>query len=170
MPGGASGAPQVAAAGMQQAGVGMVKPQASAGHGPPPREPVRYRVMNGGTIVWHGCRTPLRAGKEISDAQYDITLLKRQGIRLARIDQDGEEEYVERGGEITRDTHGVRRSEVLVPGSPEAISQGNQWEKERKSAEAWEAEKKKAKAEGREPDQKLSAPTLSDPKPQFAKA
>jgi hypothetical protein len=53
------------------------------------RRPRRYRILNGGNIMYGNCRTAMRAGKEISDAQFDIALLKRQGIRLEEIrDED----------------------------------------------------------------------------------
>ncbi len=43
--------------------------------------------MNGGNIMYGNCRTAMRAGKEISDAQFDIDLLRRQGIRLEPLDE-----------------------------------------------------------------------------------
>jgi hypothetical protein len=50
--------------------------------------PKRYRVTNGGMIVYNNCRTAMRAGKEVSEAQFDLALLRRQGIRLEEIIDD----------------------------------------------------------------------------------
>lgn len=60
---------------------------------PAPREPLvvkppkSYRVMNGGHVMIKGCRTGLRAGKVINEANFDIASLKLQGIVLEEIPQ-----------------------------------------------------------------------------------
>lgn len=77
MTGGASGVPNASPATASAASAAAhVKRDAGS------TKPKRYRVMNGGTIVNGGCRTAIRAGKEITDQQYDIAHLKRQGIKL----------------------------------------------------------------------------------------
>lgn len=48
----------------------------------------RFRVMNGGMVAQNGLRTALRPGKEISDAQYDVKQLQRQGIVLKELVDD----------------------------------------------------------------------------------
>lgn len=81
--GGASGVP------MGQADVMLSpppQPGAMMGKRPPGPKPKRYRVVNGGYIVFNGARTVLRAGKEIDETQYDLVMLERQGIILKALD------------------------------------------------------------------------------------
>lgn len=61
----------------------IVTPRALSGV--PARPAKRYRVLNGGQVLYNNCRTAIRAGKEITDTQFDIELLRRQGIRLEEI-------------------------------------------------------------------------------------
>ncbi len=79
VPGGASGVPQVGAAVPSN-------PAAAAflGRGPGPI-PKRYRVINGGMVMMTNVRTTMRAGKEISEKDYDIANLRRQGIKLEEL-------------------------------------------------------------------------------------
>jgi len=127
MQGGASGAP---------AGVAAQIPKVAGGHvteapkAAPPAPPARYRVLNGGTIVWNNCRTPLRAGKEISSAHYDIALLRRQGIRLERIVDEDPAPVAEARQELAEP---ARQGAILVPGSPEARAAEEQWKREREA-------------------------------------
>lgn len=62
----------------------------TAGRTSVPRPP-KYRVVNGGMVVMNGCRTQLRAGKELDSTQYDLAFLKRQGIRLELVVPDAPE-------------------------------------------------------------------------------
>lgn len=81
VPGGASGMPTP-----QGAIAPPVSPAAASflGRGPGPR-PKKYRVLNGGMVMFNNSRTPLRAGKEVSEQHYNIAELKKQGIRLEEI-------------------------------------------------------------------------------------
>jgi hypothetical protein len=56
--------------------------------GIPHKPSKRYRVVNGGVVMYNNCRTNIRAGKELSEAEYDIALLRRQGIRLEELDPE----------------------------------------------------------------------------------
>jgi hypothetical protein len=123
LPGGASGAPAVVERNVQVAAAQKPAPKGEA-----PKPPKRYRVMNGGTIVWQNCRTALRAGKEISDATYDVKLLRRQGIRLEPIEDD--EPAAPAPMPI------ASPAEVLVPGTPEAKVAGDAISKEVAEAKA----------------------------------
>lgn len=44
-----------------------------------------YRVMNGGNIMINQCRTPVRAGKVIAEHEFDLDMLRQQGIILEEI-------------------------------------------------------------------------------------
>jgi hypothetical protein len=48
----------------------------------------RYRILNGGMIVYRNSRTALRAGKIIAEHDYDLKLLRDQGIRLELIQEE----------------------------------------------------------------------------------
>lgn len=52
----------------------------------------RYRVLNGGYLMYNGVRTALRAGKIVDDRNYDMPRLRGQGFRLelVRDDEDGD--------------------------------------------------------------------------------
>lgn len=80
-PGGASGLPQTTqtAATQVKANVAAARPQIKV---------KKYRVLNGGVVVFNGMRTALRAGKEVDERSYDLAHLKRQGIRLEEIQED----------------------------------------------------------------------------------
>ena len=80
MPGGAAGVPQSVTA--NTATVKATTPLARGAAGPKPK---RWRVLNGGLIVHGGMKTVLRAGKEIDDSNYDLRMLRKQGIRLEEI-------------------------------------------------------------------------------------
>jgi hypothetical protein len=58
---------------------------AMMGKRPPGPRPKKFRVVNGGYIVFNGARTVLRAGKEIDETQYDLAQLERQGIILKEV-------------------------------------------------------------------------------------
>ena len=90
LPGGAAGVPEAAKPALPAppSPVGSM-----AGRGPGPK-PKRYRVVNGGSIVQNGCRTPLRAGKEVSNTTYDIAALRRQGIKLEELADEQAPEQV----------------------------------------------------------------------------
>jgi hypothetical protein len=46
----------------------------------------RYIVVGGpDSVVYAGCRTPLRRGKEVSDAHTDIAVLEKQGVVFQEI-------------------------------------------------------------------------------------
>jgi hypothetical protein len=112
MPGGAAGAPTGAGpAPLRQAPQPVARATAPTDGTPAPKPKV-YRCLNGGTIVANGCRTALRAGKEISDLHYDIRLLKRQGIRLELIEDDVEPSPLEPSAH--------RNGDIVVPGTPES--------------------------------------------------
>jgi hypothetical protein len=42
----------------------------------------RYRVVVGGHVMLDGVRVPMRVGKELDERQYDLALLRRQGVKL----------------------------------------------------------------------------------------
>ena len=48
----------------------------------------RYRVRNGGAFMMGSVRVTLRAGKEITDTNYDVAMLKRNGILLDEVRED----------------------------------------------------------------------------------
>ena len=77
IPGGAEGVvgPAVAATARQQ-------PQGTASGAQAPK---RYRVTKDGAFVQQGARVNLRAGKEVSDKDYDIAGLRRAGVLLEEI-------------------------------------------------------------------------------------
>lgn len=64
------------------------------GRGPGPK-PKRYRVLNGGQVMFQNVRTVLKAGKEVSSVGYDIGALKKQGIKLEELVDDVEPEPLE---------------------------------------------------------------------------
>jgi hypothetical protein len=82
-PGGASGVPG-------SAGESPVRAVTAAAPGPGPRQR-RWRVVNGGFVMFSGCRTAIKAGKEVDDRNYDIPALRRQGIRLEEVVDEHEE-------------------------------------------------------------------------------
>lgn len=45
----------------------------------------QYRVVNGGHVMYGGCRTVLRPGKLVDAYAYDLELLRRQGIQLEEL-------------------------------------------------------------------------------------
>lgn len=111
--GGASGAPVAAAPRHEQAAPKTV----AVDRGPAPK-PKLYRVMNGGTIVTASCRTVMRAGKEVSDKDYDIRMLQRQGIRLSPIEDEAEPEQA---------AH--RPGDVVIPGTDAANSAAEEYKR-----------------------------------------
>ncbi len=58
---------------------------------PPPREERFFAVVEGRSVLdkTNGHRTPLRAGKVISDKHYDVANLIRQGVRLKKVSNPG---------------------------------------------------------------------------------
>lgn len=86
IPGGASGIPSPQ---------GQIIPPVQAnpflGRGPGPK-PKKYRVLNGGFVMFDNVRTVMKAGKEVNDVSYDIAALKKQGIKLELIVDEVEEE------------------------------------------------------------------------------
>lgn len=82
IPGGASGVPTDATARLHSTAV-----VGSAVEGAPADDvPVRkYRVKVGGSSSFGGTRTTIRPGKVIDERQYDIEMLKNQGIVLEEI-------------------------------------------------------------------------------------
>lgn len=59
---------------------------ARANLGSVPAEPIaRYRAVNGGHVMYGGCRTVIRAGKLVDAYSYDLDLLRRQGIVLEEV-------------------------------------------------------------------------------------
>lgn len=110
MPGGAGGAPTSAGPAPQRAAVAPAARQEAPRDAVPAARPKTYRCLNGGTIVADGCRTALRAGKEVSDLQYDIRLLKRQGIRLELVEDDVAPSVPEQAAH--------RQGDILIPGTP----------------------------------------------------
>jgi hypothetical protein len=86
----------------------------------PAPSPRIYRVLNGGTIVWNGCRTTLRAGKEVSDKDYDIRMLMRQGIKFAPVLESEFElpGMQPTGSPVEPKAH--QNGDVVVPGSEAA--------------------------------------------------
>lgn len=91
VPGGAPGVPN---------SQGLIVPASApvsnpfAGRGPGPK-PKRFRVLNGGQVMFHNVRTTLKAGKEVSSVSYDIAALQRQGIKLEPLVDDVEPEPIE---------------------------------------------------------------------------
>jgi hypothetical protein len=89
VPGGASGVPSSTGQ--------IVQPQSAPtpflGRGPGPK-PKRFRVLNGGLVMFGNVRTTLRAGKEISEVAYDVSALRKQGIKLEEIVEEPEAEPV----------------------------------------------------------------------------
>lgn len=112
MQGGAGGAPANAGPSPQRVAVKPNLPAVPVEPGPPAGPPKHYRVMNGGTVVFGGNRTVMRAGKEVSDKDYDIRFLLRQGIRLEPIGQDGLTQH-----DPVQAPH--KLGDVLIPNSPE---------------------------------------------------
>lgn len=47
--------------------------------------PKQYRVVNGGAVMHANCRTFLKPGKLVDEANFDLELLKRQGIILEEV-------------------------------------------------------------------------------------
>lgn len=45
----------------------------------------QYRVVNGGMVMYDGCRVAIRAGKLVDETTHNLDLLKRQGIILETI-------------------------------------------------------------------------------------
>jgi len=84
MPGGASGMPS------PQGQIVPPTPTPFLGRGVGPKAK-RYRVLNGGMVMFNNARTALRAGKEVSELCYDIAGLKKQGIKLELIADESEE-------------------------------------------------------------------------------
>ena len=57
-------------------------------HAPPP--PVEFfRVVVDTNIMLDKFRAKMRAGKIVDGRSYDIALLRRQGVKLAKCDEDG---------------------------------------------------------------------------------
>lgn len=52
--------------------------------------PPKYRVVEGGWAVLDKCRVPMRQGKIVDDTQYDLDVLRSQGIVLERFDSSPE--------------------------------------------------------------------------------
>lgn len=50
---------------------------------PPP--PVAYRVLRDHGVLIDSCRVVLRAGKVLDEANYNIELLKSQGVPLEKV-------------------------------------------------------------------------------------
>jgi hypothetical protein len=90
VPGGASGVPTSTG----QIAIPQSAPTPFLGRGPGPR-PKRYRVLNGGLVMFGNVRTTLRAGKEISEIAYDVAGLRKQGIKLEPIVEDDAEPAAE---------------------------------------------------------------------------
>ncbi len=53
--------------------------------------PKKYRVLVGGHLTIRGERHPLRAGKVISDNEYDVRAVRNQGFKLELVTDDNEE-------------------------------------------------------------------------------
>ena len=48
----------------------------------------RFRIMNGGVIMYANSRTTIRAGKVITPNDYDLDKLRAQGIVLKEIEDE----------------------------------------------------------------------------------
>lgn len=84
MTGGASGVPQ----GMGEKVLPMETRKMSKLE-PRPDVPVKkFRVVNGGIIVYNNCRTMLRQGKIISEREYDLKRLRAQGVVLKELEDE----------------------------------------------------------------------------------
>ena len=90
VPGGASGVPT--ASGQIAQPTAAPNPFLGRPAGPKPK---RYRVLNGGNVMFNNVRTVLRVGKEVTNLNYDIAGLQRQGIRLEALVDDVEPEALE---------------------------------------------------------------------------
>jgi hypothetical protein len=82
-PGGALGV-------VQEVTADPTKPVASAARPPPvdapPPPPVRrYRVEAHKQVLYSGSMVAMRPGKVLEESQYDIDLLRRQGLQLKEI-------------------------------------------------------------------------------------
>jgi hypothetical protein len=51
----------------------------------PAVEARRFRVVAGGPVLYDSARVDMRTGKIIADNQYDLDLLRRQGIVLEEV-------------------------------------------------------------------------------------
>ena len=90
VPGGASGVPTASG----QIAPTVATPSQFLGRPAGPK-PKRYRVLNGGNVMFANVRTQLRVGKEVTNLAYDIAGLQRQGIRLEALVDDVEPEALE---------------------------------------------------------------------------
>lgn len=48
----------------------------------------RYRVENGGYLMFAGVRSAIRSGKIVDDRNYDIKRLRAQGFKLTELSAD----------------------------------------------------------------------------------
>lgn len=54
---------------------------------PEPKKVTRFRVLNGGRIMYRGQMAWLKQGKIVTEQGYDLGILRQQGIKLEALEE-----------------------------------------------------------------------------------